>query len=129
MNIRFLERYEIVAIHDVLIDRFGGSYGLRDESLLDSAINFPQVTFLDNYLHQDIFAMAASYSLSIIKNHAFVIGNKRTGITIAVLFLVYNGVKINLMQEELFELAISIATSQLDLPRLAEAFRKASRTD
>ena len=71
--------------------------------LLDSAINMPKVSFGGDYLHKDVFEMAAIYAYCIIKNHPFADGNKRTGIVCALLFLNYNSTEINVTQAEVFD--------------------------
>lgn len=66
-------------MHAVQIDQFGGSHGIRDIGLLDSALHAPCSTYADVYLHEDISHMAAAYMFHLIKNHPFVDGNKRIG--------------------------------------------------
>lgn len=84
---------EVEAIHQGMIEIGGGSHGLRDFTLLESALARPQNQFA--YGEEDIFALAASYAESIAKNHAFVDGNKRTAFGAAVIFLEINGYSLN----------------------------------
>ena len=79
MEFFFLDLLQIVAIHQDQLDRYGGERGLRDIELLNSAIAMPQAGFGDEYLHKGVFEMAAAYLFHIVKNHAFLDGNKRTG--------------------------------------------------
>ena len=86
-KIKFVEINEVLCIHKGILEEHGGLAGVRDEGLLDSAINMPRATFNKQYLHTDIYEMAAAYAYHIIKNHPFLDGNKRVGIAIGVLFL------------------------------------------
>ena len=86
---KWLSQTEIERLHTKLIDRTGGSRGLRDASLLESALARPR--HLHNYGEQDIFQLAASYAEALSRNHAFVDGNKRIGFSAADIFLFKNG--------------------------------------
>lgn len=90
VEIIFLTMPMVTYMHDFFVKQFGGSLGIRDQGLLESALMAPQATFNGAYLHKDIFSMAAAYAYGIIKNHPFIDGNKRTGITAALVFLRYN---------------------------------------
>jgi death-on-curing protein len=79
----------LLAVHAELLNRFGGLSGIRDEGLLDSALNRPR--HLVSYGSPTFFQMAASYSHGIVKNHPFLDGNKRTGFMSAYIFLGVNG--------------------------------------
>jgi death-on-curing protein len=123
-NIRFLTVARIIEVHDEQIKLFGGAHGTRDKGLLESAVMAPQAAFGDEYLCGDIFSMAATYAVGIIKNHAFVDGNKRTGITCAISFLRFNKITLSLTQEQFFDIAIAVATSKMSVDHLAELFRE-----
>jgi len=75
----FLDIEQIIELHLSMIERYGGSEGLRDLGLIQSAIAMPQASFGGEYLHKDIFEMAAAYLFHIVQNHPFLDGNKRTG--------------------------------------------------
>ena len=75
MTVRFLELIDILEIHRSRIDLYGGSPGLRDLGMLQSAIAQPQAGFGEHYLHADVYKMAAAYWYHIAKNHAFIDGN------------------------------------------------------
>lgn len=68
--------------------------------------------------------MAAAYAYHIIKNHSFIDGNKRTGITVAFVFLELNNINVEMTQDQFFELAIAIATSKLNKDQIAEILRR-----
>lgn len=121
-EIIFLSLEEVLTIHKDQIQRYGGSYGVRDEGLLLSAIETPRMGFGDSYLHNGIFEMGAAYMFHIIKNHPFVDGNKRTGTTCAFTFLEQNDVDAIVYPEYFEELAMRVATSQLSKEGLAKTF-------
>lgn len=121
-DIIFLSCDDVLTIHQIQIDLFGGSDGIRDQGLLESAVAMPQAGLGTSYFHDDIFKMAAAYMYHIIKNHAFIDGNKRTGVVTALTFLTLNGVKCNLTQEQVFILAMLVATSKISKDELAKSF-------
>lgn len=82
-------REVVFAAHEQSLARFGGSAGVRDEGLLDSALGKPLNLFA--YGKPSLFDLAASYAFGIVKNHPFIDGNKRTGFIVAVVFLELNG--------------------------------------
>jgi len=84
-------REVVFAAHEQSLARFGGSAGLRDEGLLDSALGRPLNLFA--YGGPSLFDLAASYAFGVVKNHPFIDGNKRTGLIVAVVFLELNGYK------------------------------------
>lgn len=79
----------VLVFHEQLIEEFGGSGGVRDKGMLESALARPQNLFA--YKKADLFALAASYGFGLVKNHAFIDGNKRIGFAVAILFLERNG--------------------------------------
>lgn len=87
----FLTVEEVLELHDEALDAFGGSAGVRDQGLLDSAVATPQASFGGDFLHPDLFAMAAAYAFHLCKNHPFVDGNKRTAFYATLVFLERNG--------------------------------------
>ncbi|MFH0898186.1 MAG: type II toxin-antitoxin system death-on-curing family toxin [bacterium] len=124
MLIQFLSVAEVVKIHKKMIYTYGGSVGIRDKGLLESAVFQAQVAFGGSYVHQDFYHMAAAYLYHIIKNHPFIDGNKRTGMVTALLFLKENGCEINLSLREFFTLAIDVAKSKKDKSGIACFFKK-----
>ncbi len=87
-KIVFLKSKDLLDIHEFVINKYGGAAGTRDLNLLDSAANQPNATFDRIFVHKDIYEMAATYFFHVIKNHAFVDGNKRTGIVCTNTFLI-----------------------------------------
>ena len=92
---------EVIAIHDILIDLFGGSHGLRDRGLLESAVMRPQAGYYRNIIEE-----AAALIESLALNHPFVDGNKRTAFFTADVFLKANGHYIDCQIDEAYELFI-----------------------
>ena len=100
----FLDLEEVLEIHALQLDEFGGIAGVRDRGLLESAVEQPRATAFGELLHADLFEMAAAYLFHIVKNHAFLDGNKRTALVAALVFLDINGVSLERDDERLYEL-------------------------
>jgi len=106
----WLDRVDCLAMHQKLIERFGGLQGIRDEGLLDSALNKPLHVF--NYGKPTVFELAASYALGIVKNHPFLDGNKRTGFVAAALFIEANGFSFQATEEEAVLETLALAAGE-----------------
>lgn len=104
---------EVEQIHKLLIENFGGSHGIRDTIALESAISRPFQTFDQKDLYPSIIEKAASLIESILINHPFVDGNKRTGYTVLRLFLNINDLDITASQDNKYEFVINIASGAL----------------
>ena len=111
-------------IHDLLIDEFGGTPGIRDHSLLDSALNRPFQTFDGELLYPSIIDQSAAIIESIVKNHPFHDGNKRTGYTLMRLHLLNNGLDINAMEDDKYDFVISIASGRIDFDEIKQWIEK-----
>ena len=113
----FLSLPTVLQIHDVLIERFGGSFGLRDAGLLGSALASPQASFSGQRLNVSFAEMAASYLIGLVRNHPFIDGNKRTAYAVTATFLRLNGLRLGLQkplsQAEKFELVLGVAEGRL----------------
>lgn len=120
----FLTVEDVLDIHAEQIEAYGGTAGIRDLGLLESAVAQPQQTFGGTYLHDGLFAMAAAYLFHISQNHAFEDGNKRTGLVAALVFLRINGIAISTGTELLYDLTIAVATGQIAKPGIAEELRR-----
>ena len=123
----FLDIDRVLRIHVSLIEHYGGSMGLRNVELLHSAIAMPQAPFAGEFLHEDLFEMAAAYLFHITQNHPFIDGNKRTGAASAIIFLEMNGIELEADEDGLVALTLSVATGQADKREIAEFFRKRGR--
>ena len=123
MSPLFLDIERIFRVHRSLIERYGGTEGVRDVGLLHSALAMPQASFGGEYLHTDLFEMAAAYLYHIVQNHPFLDGNKRVGAAAAIIFLAMNDVPTENDEEGLVELTLSVAVGQAGKAEIAEFFR------
>ncbi len=119
----FLTVDDIIESHQNQIDTYGGSYGIRDIGLLESAIGQPEASFGGEYLHADIFEMAAAYIYHLVMNHPFVDGNKRVGLEAALIFLEINNENLNASDKELVDLVLKTTAGQVGKREIAEFFR------
>ena len=124
VNPLFLDLDHVIRLHRSLLEHYGGIDGTRDMGLLQSAIAQAQATFDGQYLHSDLFEMAAAYLFHIVQNHPFLDGNKRTGAAAAIVFLAMNDIEINNDEDGLVELTLAVATGQSRKGEIAEFFRK-----
>jgi death-on-curing protein len=102
-----------------LIAETGGGHGLRDLALLESAVSRPRATFRSQDLYPDLFAKAAALMDSLIRNHPFVDGNKRTAITAAALFLVQNGRHLTATNSEVEAFVLRVVEAEPDVADIA----------
>ena len=123
-KITFLNLGEVLEIHRDQIGRHGGSSGLRDLDLLKSAVGMPQATFDGEFLHTDIFEMAAAYFFHIVGNHPFLDGNKRVGALACLVFLELNGYEFTAPEKELEEIVFAIARGEMSKADIAIFVRK-----
>ena len=111
---------DVESIHDVLIDKFGGSKGIRDRGILESAINRPFQTFDQNELYPLPVDKAAAIFESVISNHPFVDGNKRTAYVLMRLILLENSLDIYANKNEKYEFVISAAKGEIKFDGIRE---------
>jgi death-on-curing protein len=109
---------ETLEIHQALLDAFGGASGVREEGLLKSAIERPFAGFGESELYETPVEKAAAIVESIVKNHPFVDGNKRTGYVLMRLLLMQSGKDLQATQDEKYDFIISIASGQLAFPEI-----------
>jgi death-on-curing protein len=103
----------VITIHSELIQRIGGSPGIRDENLLDMSVNAPFQTFGGIDLYPTLIDKATHLTYSLIKNHPFLDGNKRIGVTVMIIFLKANGVEITCTNEKLSALGWGLADGSI----------------
>ena len=119
----WIKRSVVLAIHSEQLAEHGGSAGVRDETLLDSALAKPLNVFA--YVEEpDIFVLAASYAFGIARNHAFIDGNKRTAAAISMTFLHLNGWEIESSKEEEYFTFLHLADGSLSEEEMAAWFRE-----
>jgi death-on-curing protein len=112
---KYLTPEQVLFIHARLIAETGGTHGVRDLGLLESAVARPQAVFDGRELYPDIFHKAAALLDSLINNHPFADGNKRTGMAAAVLFLRMNGNSFHCGNDELEAFALQVAVEHPEL--------------
>jgi death-on-curing protein len=115
------DRAFIEAIHAEQLRLHGGAAGLRDEGMLESALNRPLQKM--NYTEADVFELAAAYLFGLVKNHPFIDGNKRTAFLAADVFLAINGWSVEASQEEIIAFVLGVAASEIDEQGAAGFFR------
>jgi death on curing protein len=119
----WISKKAVLAMHSAQLAEHGGSNGIRDETLLDSALAKPRNVFA--YVDQpDIFRLAASYAFGIARNHAFVDGNKRTALVVSLTFLDRNGWDIEATKEDLYFTFLHLADGSLTEEELTAWFTK-----
>lgn len=121
---KYLSAEQVLLIHSRLIDETGGSHGIRDLGLLQSAIARPMATFGGEDLYPDLFQKAAALMESLIKNHPFIDGNKRTAISSTGLFLRINGYVLETSQGEFEDFTLKMATGKISIDDAAEWFKQ-----
>jgi death-on-curing protein len=119
----FLTVEDVLLLHEEQLARYGGGAGVRDPGALDSAVAMPRATFDEQFVHEDLFAMAAAYAFHIAQNQPFVDGNKRTGLAAALVFLDLNGVAMADPEGRLYHAMIDLAEKRLEKTGLADLLR------
>ncbi|MFQ9846380.1 MAG: type II toxin-antitoxin system death-on-curing family toxin [[Clostridium] leptum] len=115
-----LTKEQILQLHRDLIRSTGGMEGLRDEGLLDSALNAPFQGFGDTAAYPSLQQKAARLGFGLIQNHAFVDGNKRIGAHAMLVFLGLNGIDLDYTQEELTAMVLEVASGELSFEGMVQ---------
>ena len=115
-----LSKKQILMLHTQLIQQTGGSDGVRDYNLLDSALENPFQSFGGDELYPTIQAKAARLGYGLIKNHCMIDGNKRIGTHAMLVFLVLNGIELKYTQKELYETILDIAAGKIEYEDLLQ---------
>jgi death-on-curing protein len=124
---KFLSLTEMLEIHQDQVARYGGASGIRNIELLKSALGMPSATFSGEFLHTDVYEMAAAYLFHLVKNHPFLDGNKRVGAVAALVFLALNGYDFNAPEDDFAEMVLAVARGELDKADVAVFIRHWSR--
>ena len=90
-----LSKEQVLRLHNALLETFGGTAGVRDDGLLESALNAPFATFGGQYLYPSVQAKAAQLGFGLVCNHPFTDGNKRIGAHVMLVFLAINGIELD----------------------------------
>ncbi len=112
-NVVFLPKQIILLFHEQLLFNYGGSSGIRDHKLLDSALKQPEATFDGKYLHNTLIKMAAAYGYHLCNNHPFVDGNKRIAIVAMDVFLQRNGYEIVASEKDTYKMMMNLSSGNL----------------
>jgi death-on-curing protein len=112
--IRYLTLKEALELHRRIIEQTGGSTGIRDIGLLESAVAQPRMTFGGEDLYSTLVEKASALCFSVVKNHPFVDGNKRVGHAIMETFLILNGYEITALMPEQEKVILSLAAGELN---------------
>jgi death-on-curing protein len=126
---RYLTPEQVLFIHARLIAETGGEHGVRDLGLLQSAVARPQAVFEGKTLYKDIYGKAAALLESLVNNHPFVDGNKRTGITSAALCLHLNNYTLTASNQEVEKFVLSVASGEKKYESIVDWFRKFTASD
>jgi len=126
-DINFLGLDEILAIHYDQINRYGGSHGVRDLDLLISAVSRPQATFGGLDLYPDLFSKAAALIHSLVLNHPFIDGNKRTAVVATARVLFINNIIVKMSKKELIDLPLKIDSKILTMEQIASWLKRYSK--
>jgi death on curing protein len=129
MMTQYLTPEQVLFLHSRLITETGGGQGIRDLGMLLSALGRSQATFDKKELYPDLFSRAAALMDSLVRNHPFVDGNKRTAITAAALFLRFNGLRLVVENAEMVRFTLACAQSQSSLDEITDWFRQYSKND
>ena len=115
-----VSKEQVITLHTQLISETGGIDGIRDDSLLESALNAPFQSFDGIDVFPSIQQKAARLAFGLIKNHAFIDGNKRIGVHIMLVFLALNKIELDYTQEELSDTVLKIAAGNMGLEDLLQ---------
>ena len=129
MQPEFLDVEDVLQIHADQLERYGGPSGVRDLGLLESAVSMPRASYAGEFLHGDLFAMAAAYLFHITRNHPFLDGNKRTGAASALVLLDLHGIEMTASDDALYDLVIGVATGTVSKATAAHFLRVHSRSE
>lgn len=109
---KYLTQEQVMKLHQVLIETSGGSLGIRDEGMLDSALKTPLQTFDKRELFPTILDKATRLAFGLIKNHPFIDGNKRIGTHAMLIFLALNNIMLSYKDEELIDIIFKVASDR-----------------
>jgi len=115
---KVLTKSQVLLLHKALLESFGGAEGLRDEGLLDSALAAPFHSFDGQPVLKTVQQKAARLGFGLVKNHAFVDGNKRVGAHVMLTTLEMNGIVLVYEQQELIDIILAVAAGDVDFDAL-----------
>ena len=113
-----LSKQQVLALHTALIEEFGGTDGVRDMGMLESALSAPFQTFGREPLYPSIQSKAAQLCFGLVCNHPFLDGNKRIGAHVMLVFLALNGIELQHSQTELSDVILQLAAGEIEVTDL-----------
>ena len=119
-----LNKEKVMSLHQLMAEETGGSVGVRDIGLLESALNNAYATFGGEELYKTKEEKAASLGFSLISNHAFVDGNKRIGVFVMLTYLEVEGIKMNCTHEDVVKFGLSVASGDMKYDAILEWINK-----
>jgi len=120
---KWIELETVLEIHNSVIESTGGSYGVRDKNILESALLSPLATFDGQELYPEIFMKVAVLMFGIANNHPFLDGNKRTAFVVALTIFAVNGYEFEFTQEEVVSFMLSVAKGSSSYQQICKWFR------
>ena len=126
MATKFVPIDIILVLHEDLLRKYGGSGGIRDRNLLESAVGQPRATFGRKHLHRTLFDKAAAYGFHIARNHPFVDGNKRIAFVVMNIFLSRNDWDLRAKEEDAYAMMMDLAQGRLTKTTLSAWLKKHS---
>lgn len=127
-NVIYLTLDVVLAIHDDMVERYGGSHGIRDLGLIQAAIARPQASFGGEDLYPTIFDKASALFHSLLFNHAFVDGNKRTSIVSTARFLYINGYEFIATKKEFVDFPLRVENNHLNIEEIVRWLKKHTKS-
>ena len=115
-----LSKEQVKRLHSKMIESTGGSDGIRDEGLLDSALAAPFQTFDGTELYPSVITKIVRMAYSLVCNHPFVDGNKRIGMYVLLVLLELNHIEVDLTDDDIIRIGLELAASEMDYPQLLE---------
>ena len=127
MKTKFVPLEDVLVIHEMVIEAAGGKQGVRDFLLFHSAIHRPQASFSGQDLYPRLFDKASALTHSLLLNHPFLDGNKRTALVVCERFLYINGFEVKATQKEKVNFTLDIESKKLALGQIASWLKKHSK--
>lgn len=118
---------QVLILHERMIQKFGGSSGVRDMGMLESAVGRPFATFGGEDLYPNILMKAGAFIQSIVKNHPFIDGNKRTAFTGAITFLLTNGTFVSADTNQVVKFMLRVANENISVDEIAGWLKKRTK--
>ena len=118
---------QVLILHERMIQKYGGSSGVRDMGMLESAVGRPFATFGGEDLYPDVFMKAGAFIQSIVKNHPFIDGNKRTAFTGTITFLLANKAIVSTNADQVVKFMLRVANENLSVDEIAAWLKKRTK--